>query len=157
MNKGEKIAKQRKILGLSQEELANRLNISRQSVSKWELNESDPDLTNLVKLSNLLNVTTDYLLNDTVDNVEHPQKGNFKWRFMCLVGVSFFLFLIIWLIPIAWPRTIGAITFLGIIIIEGNYDGILAYLFSDTIYLVLFLSATACFTYSIIHLFRERK
>jgi DNA-binding XRE family transcriptional regulator len=157
MTKGDKISKHRKILGLSQEDLANKLDISRQSVSKWELNESDPDLTNLVKLSQLLNITIDYLLNDSVDSVEYPLKNNFKWPFVWPIGFGFLSTLILWLIPIAWPKTIGALTFLGVIIIEGNFDGFLAYLFSDTIYLLLFLLAIGSFTYLIIHLFRKRK
>jgi transcriptional regulator with XRE-family HTH domain len=78
MTKGEKISKHRKILGLSQEDLANKLDISRQSVSKWELNESEPDLGNLVKLSRLLNITIDYLLNDSFDSVEPAQKNKVK-------------------------------------------------------------------------------
>ena len=157
MTKGEKISKHRKILGLSQEDLANKLDISRQSVSKWELNESDPDLGNLVKLSKLLNITIDYLLNDSVDSVEYPLKNNFKWRFVWPIGFGFLLTLILWLIPIAWPKRIGAITILGVIIIEDNFNGILAYLFSDTIYFLLFLIAIASFTNSIIHSYRKKK
>lgn len=157
MTKGEKISKHRKILGFSQEDLANKLDISRQSVSKWELNESDPDLTNLVKLSQLLNITIDYLLNDSVDSVEYPLKNNFKCPFVWPIGFGFLLTLILWLIPIAWPKTTGALTFLGMIIFEGNFDGFLAYLFSDTIYLLLFLLAIGSFTYLIIQLFRKRK
>jgi transcriptional regulator with XRE-family HTH domain len=157
MTKGEKISKHRKILGLSQEDLANKLDISRQSVSKWELNESDPDLGNLVKLSKLLNITIDYLLNDSVDSVEPAQKNKVKWRFVCPGVFGFLLTLILWLTPIAWPKRIGALTFLGIIIFEGDFDGSLAYLFSDTIYLLLFLSATASLTYSVIYLFRKMK
>jgi hypothetical protein len=70
---------------------------------------------------------------------------------------GFLLTLILWLTPIAWPKRIGAITFLGVIIIEDKFNGILAYLFSDTIYFLLFLIAIASFTYSKIHSFRKKK
>ena len=61
---GKKIQQLRKENGLSQEELASKLTISRQAVSKWELGESMPDTENVVQLSKLFGVSTDYLLND---------------------------------------------------------------------------------------------
>ena len=64
MNIGEKIVKLRKQNHMSQEMLAAKLNVSRQSVSKWELNDATPDAFNLLELSKLFNVTTDYLLYD---------------------------------------------------------------------------------------------
>ncbi|MBS6180784.1 MAG: helix-turn-helix transcriptional regulator [Erysipelotrichaceae bacterium] len=57
----------RKKKGISQEELANKLNTSRQAVSKWENNQSTPDLEKLVALSKYFNVTTDYLLTDSIE------------------------------------------------------------------------------------------
>lgn len=53
----------RKNSGLSQEELAEKLNISRQSVSKWERAEASPDTDNLIELAKIYNVTLDELLN----------------------------------------------------------------------------------------------
>ena len=63
----EKIAQLRKQKGWSQEELANRLQVSRQAVSKWEGGASIPDLDKILKLSALFEVTTDYLLKDTLE------------------------------------------------------------------------------------------
>ncbi len=60
----EKIIKCRKQLGWSQEELAEKMNISRQSVSKWESANSIPDLNRIIKLAEIFDVTTDYLLKD---------------------------------------------------------------------------------------------
>ena len=60
----EKIINLRKSHGWSQEELAERLNVSRQSVSKWESGISNPDLDKIVAMSTLFGVTTDYLLKD---------------------------------------------------------------------------------------------
>ena len=67
MNTAEKIIFLRKKKGISQEELANKLNTSRQAVSKWENNQSTPDLEKLVALSKYFNVTTDYLLTDSIE------------------------------------------------------------------------------------------
>lgn len=67
MNIGEKIAKLRKELGLSQEKLAEKVEVSRQSVSKWELGQAIPDIQKVVQLSTLFNVSTDYLLHDELE------------------------------------------------------------------------------------------
>ena len=63
----EKIMKLRKQNGWSQEELAAKLNISRQSVSKWESTASIPDLDKIIKLSEIFGVSTDYLLKDELE------------------------------------------------------------------------------------------
>lgn len=66
----DKIILLRKKMGWSQEQLAEQLDISRQSVSKWESGASIPDLDKIVKLSKLLGVSTDYLLKDELEEVE---------------------------------------------------------------------------------------
>lgn len=67
MNLGEKIIGLRKREGWSQEELAGRLEISRQSVSKWESNTSVPELDKIVRLSEIFGVSVDYLLKEPVE------------------------------------------------------------------------------------------
>ena len=62
MTLSEKIMNLRKKNGWSQEELAERLDISRQSVSKWESEQSTPDLEKVIIMSELFEVTTDYIL-----------------------------------------------------------------------------------------------
>ena len=64
MSLGEKIQALRKQKGMTQDQLADVLNISRQAVSKWETNESQPDLERLVEIGNLFNVSTDFLIKD---------------------------------------------------------------------------------------------
>ena len=61
---GTKIAELRKEQGMSQEELADRLGISRQSVSKWESGQSSPELEKILQLSEVFHVSTDYLLKE---------------------------------------------------------------------------------------------
>ena len=64
----DKIIALRKKHGMSQEELAEKINVSRQSVSKWEGAQSIPDLDRIIQLSQLFGVSTDYLLTgDIVD------------------------------------------------------------------------------------------
>ena len=60
----EKLMALRKKNGMSQEELADRLGVSRQAISRWELGATLPDVPNLLKLSDLFGVSTDYLLRD---------------------------------------------------------------------------------------------
>ena len=68
MNLAEKISKLRKEKGWTQEELADRLNVSRQAVSRWENGSALPDAQNILQLSKLFGVTTDYLLHDDYEN-----------------------------------------------------------------------------------------
>ncbi|MBQ7841737.1 MAG: helix-turn-helix transcriptional regulator [Lachnospiraceae bacterium] len=69
----EKITKLRKQNGWSQEELAMKLNVSRQSVSKWESAASIPDLDKIIKLSRIFDVSTDYLLKDELEEEMMPE------------------------------------------------------------------------------------
>ena len=60
----EKLAILRKNKGITQEALAEKLNVSRQAVAKWESGQAYPDISNLIQISNLMNVTVDYLVRD---------------------------------------------------------------------------------------------
>ena len=66
----DKIIELRKKSGLSQEELAEKMNVSRQSVSKWEGAQSIPDLDKILALSKIFGVSTDYLLKDDFETEE---------------------------------------------------------------------------------------
>lgn len=63
----DKIIEERKKNGWSQEELAEKLNVTRQSVSKWEGAQSVPDLQRVLEMSRLFGVSTDYLLKDELE------------------------------------------------------------------------------------------
>lgn len=60
----DKIIEERKRIGLSQEELAEKLEVSRQSVSKWESAQSVPDINRIILMAEIFDVSTDYLLKD---------------------------------------------------------------------------------------------
>ena len=64
MTLGEKIKEARKQCGLSQEQLAEKMAVSRSAVAKWEANNGLPDVDNLKSLAQLLSVSVDYLLDD---------------------------------------------------------------------------------------------
>ena len=64
MTLGEKIRESRKSAGLSQEQMAQKLCVSRQAITKWESGKGIPDVENLRALSKLLNISIDYLLDD---------------------------------------------------------------------------------------------
>ncbi|WP_278712473.1 helix-turn-helix domain-containing protein [Eubacterium ventriosum] len=67
----EKISEERKKNGWNQEELAEKLSVSRQSVSKWESGQSVPDLNRILELARIFGVTTDYLLKDEIEEAEN--------------------------------------------------------------------------------------
>lgn len=75
MNLAEKIMELRKKCGWSQEELAEKLDISRQSVSKWESGASVPEIEKVVLLSSLFGVSTDYLLKDELAEAGAAEVG----------------------------------------------------------------------------------
>ena len=70
----DKIITLRKKNGWSQEELAEKLKVSRQAVSKWEGAQTVPDLERVLQMSQLFGVTTDYLLKELVSNLKNEGK-----------------------------------------------------------------------------------
>lgn len=66
----DKIIRLRKKNGWSQEELAEKVNVSRQAVSKWESAQTIPELEKILLLGELFGVTLDYLLKDEIENEE---------------------------------------------------------------------------------------
>lgn len=66
----DKILKLRKENGWSQEDLADKLKVSRQAISKWEGAQSTPDLDRIIQMSNIFGVSTDYLLKDDIEDLD---------------------------------------------------------------------------------------
>ena len=69
-----KLYELRKQKGFSQEELANRLNVSRQTISKWEVGESTPDMEKLVAISDLFEVSLDELVKGEESKMAEPSE-----------------------------------------------------------------------------------
>ena len=78
MNVADRIQNLRKTKGISQEQLAEAIGVSRQAVSKWESEQSTPDLEKIVLMSDFFDVTTDYLLKgiEPTNEIEHMTVGD---------------------------------------------------------------------------------
>ena len=75
MNMADRIQYLRKAKGISQEELAEKVGVSRQAVSKWESEQSMPDLEKIIAMSDFFEVTTDYLLKGIEPAKDQEQKN----------------------------------------------------------------------------------
>ena len=84
MKFGEKLQKLRKEKGMSQEELAARLHVSRQAVSKWENDQGYPETEKMLMIGNIFSVTMDYLLKD--EGGAQPQEQGFYASRECVQG-----------------------------------------------------------------------
>lgn len=87
----DKIIWLRKKNGWSQEELADKMNVSRQAVSKWESAQSTPDLEKILMLGSLFGVTTDYLLKDEMEDEEFTDVADAPVKRITLAQANEFL------------------------------------------------------------------
>ena len=76
MTIGEKIYELRNMAGISQEELAEKISVSRQSVSKWEMNQALPQIDKVLQLCDLFGISTDTLLQDNLSVAPKKKTGN---------------------------------------------------------------------------------
>ena len=103
MTLGERLTCLRKQKNLSQEEVANRLNVSRQTISKWELDQSLPDFDKIVPICNLYEITSDELLNGTKSTttkevIDEDEVSKGKKRGIGLVtGIFLYFVAIVWI------------------------------------------------------------
>lgn len=104
MTIAEKIKKLRKDNNMTQEDLAEKLHVSRQTISKWETNVVIPDADNIVSICKLFNITTDELLDYKVETVQK------KRQFIIDMGVLLF-------------GIVGFIVF-AILLVTNQIDGI---------------------------------
>ena len=91
MNTADRIQQLRKAKGISQEELADRIGVSRQAVSKWESEQSMPDVEKVLLLSDYFEVTTDYLLKGIEPALREtsPAKEKPDARIFSIAGTAF--------------------------------------------------------------------
>ncbi|MCC3172877.1 helix-turn-helix domain-containing protein [Streptococcus sanguinis] len=80
MNLSDRIQYLRKVRGISQEGLADQLGVSRQAVSKWESEQSMPDVDKIISMSDYFEVTTDYLLKGIEPVVQKEEEQSIKHR-----------------------------------------------------------------------------
>ena len=100
MKLNEKIMKLRKEKGLSQEEFGNEINVSRQAVSKWESEQTKPDIDKLKEIAKFFDVSYEYLLNDEIENDDERKetkirnKGNAKKIIIKIILILLSIYLI---------------------------------------------------------------
>lgn len=87
MSLGEKIKTMRQQAALSQEQLAERLNVSRQAVTKWETGKGIPDIANLIAISEEFDLSLDELIKDdiTIKNKIIADSSSKKWHILVIV------------------------------------------------------------------------
>ena len=101
MKLGDNIQKLRKDLKLSQEQLAEKIDVTRQTISNWELGETSPNPEQLKLLSKALNVSIDELLNNDVksviiDKVSNTEKlAGIIIKILKVIGILFVIYFII--------------------------------------------------------------
>lgn len=108
----ENLKKARKNNKLSQQQLANKMNIKRQTISKWENGISYPDIDKLIELKKILNVTLDSLFGINIENIKilkeaklEAQKEIYKKKKklkIALATVIILLFIIYWIYKFIW-------------------------------------------------------
>ena len=83
MTIGEKIEQYRKRLNLSQEELSNKLFVSRQTISQWENNQTSPTIDNFLRLCDIFGITMNDFFEDNVSTNEKlsESKEEYIWRY----------------------------------------------------------------------------
>ena len=93
MTVGERLLNLRKEKNLSQEELANILDVSRQTVSKWETDQSTPDFDKIVPLCNYFGITTDELLTGR-ENLQEANKEDRNKSFARNIAIAVAMYII---------------------------------------------------------------
>lgn len=121
----EKLYKLRKNSGLSQEQLAEQLNVSRQAISKWESGTAVPESEKLITISNYFGVSVDYLLRDdeedkakAIVSVMEEKPRMIAGIIICIAGI---IAMVIWgLLSIFSPEASDQISDSSMITIDGN-------------------------------------
>lgn len=88
MSIAERLQELRKQSGYSQEQVAEMLGLSRQAISKWESGQGKPEIDNIVKLTEIYNVSADYILLDTEKvSVPVPEKKELSREYKKAIGI----------------------------------------------------------------------
>ena len=95
MTIAEKIKQLRKDNSMTQEDLAEKLNVSRQTISKWETSVTIPDADNIVAISKLFNITTDELLDYRVETVQKKKQFIMDMAVLLFGIIGFIVFSIL--------------------------------------------------------------
>ena len=121
----EKLYKLRKNSGLSQEQLAEQLNVSRQAISKWEQGTAVPESEKLITISNFFGVSVDYLLKedtaDTTNTTAEVMEEKPKRMAAIVICIAGIVSMVIWgLLSIFRPEASNQVSESSMITIDGN-------------------------------------
>jgi len=121
MNIGQKLAKLRKNLDISQDNLANKLHISRQTISNWENNKTYPDIASLIMLSNIFGLSLDELVREDIPFMRNKILQN-KIRWVGLGSIFLILATYLCLFVLKYSLMLGSLlvggcTVLGLVLI----------------------------------------
>ena len=94
MNFEEKLIKLRKQNLLSQEELAQKLDVTRQTISKWELGQAKPDMDNLMKLSEIFNISVENLTNEKEKICMNKKVGKKHTKVFIIIAIILLILVI---------------------------------------------------------------
>lgn len=129
MKFSDKIIGLRKSNGMSQEDLAEKLDVSRQAISRWESGTAMPDANNILQLSKLFGVTTDYLLNDDyrsdddLPRVKEAQNDNLGQIMVYLVTLEVMVLLIQFMTTVILQSVFfGFLSFLLFVAAIGGFE-----------------------------------
>lgn len=95
MKFNEKLINLRKKAGLSQEELGYKLNVTRQTISKWELGQTTPEMDKLKEISNIFNISVDDLLNESAQDSSTKKSGGFNKKYIKYIIIGIIILIII--------------------------------------------------------------
>ncbi len=121
----EKLYQLRKKSGLSQEQLAEQLNVSRQAISKWESGSAFPESEKLIIISNYFGVSVDYLLKDDIEDdaktANNEAGKNHKMLAGLIICIAGIVAMILWgLFSILRPEASNQMSESSMITIDGN-------------------------------------
>lgn len=143
MTIGEKIYTLRKSNGWSQEELADRIGVTRQAISRWEADSAKPEADKIIELCDLFHVTADYLLRDI--SPEAPSEVPIPDSIPKFSPIRFFgaLLSVFGLVILAILVVVGQVEGFEIYHESVRYDGFISYLFLNDLWGFLFLDLAA--------------
>lgn len=129
MKLSDKIIRLRKSNSWSQEDLAEKLNVSRQAISRWEGATAQPDAANILQLSKLFGVTTDYLLNDEYESdndlpkVKEVKSDDFHQIMIFMVTLEVMILILQFMTTIILQNTFfGVLSFLPFVAVIGGFE-----------------------------------
>ena len=125
----EKIVKLRKTTGMSQEDLAEKLDVSRQAVSRWESGSAMPDASNILQLSKLFGVSTDYLLYEEYESdgdlpkVKEVRRDHLRQIMVYLVTLEIMALLLQFMTTVILQNLFfGVLSFLPFVAAVGGFE-----------------------------------